>query len=282
MPEEVAALRPLVTAGPGLSPGPAAAVFSDVDYSYPNGTEALKGLSLAIPEGKVTAIVGPSGCGKSTMLQILSELVGPTAGTVEVKNRKDGRHKLSMVFQYDTLLPWLTVRNNVGLYYRFHRARRKAIQPRIDELLEMVKLKQFADAYPRQLSGGMRRRVAFLCGVASEPQILLLDEPFSSVDEPTRVKIHQDVLGIVRESQMTTVLVTHDLAEAISLSHQVVILTARPGRVFAVHEIPFGEERDVLSLRDQPEFLEIYGRLWHDLSGQIALADLDQPPPPAE
>jgi ABC-type nitrate/sulfonate/bicarbonate transport system ATPase subunit len=134
----------------------------------------------------------------------------------------------------------------------------------------MVGLDGFARAYPKQLSGGMRRRVAFLAGIAPRPNMLLLDEPFSSVDEPSRVRIHQEVLGIVNRFKTTTVLVTHDLAEAITLSNRVAIFSARPGRVVAVHEIPFGGERNVLELRDTPEFLELYGHLWHELSAQIA------------
>jgi ABC-type nitrate/sulfonate/bicarbonate transport system ATPase subunit len=178
-----------------------------------------------------------------------------------------------MVFQQDTLLPWLTVKENVGVFYRFHRSKkREGLDKEILDLLKMADIHQFADAYPNQLSGGMRRRAVFLASVAPKPQLLLLDEPFSSVDEPTRVGIHQQVLRIVRQLKMTTVLVTHDLAEAISLSDQVLIFSARPGRIFSRYEIPFGEERNVLALRDDPQFLTLYGQLWHDLSAQIAKA----------
>jgi NitT/TauT family transport system ATP-binding protein len=220
----------------------------------------------------VTAIIGPSGCGKSTLLHLLAGLLHPTSGGIQFNlDERNERHRLAMVFQQDTLLPWLTVRDNVSLYYKYHRSRRTAdTAAKIDELLDLVNLSSFARAYPKQLSGGMRRRVAFLSSVAAEPQVLLLDEPFSSVDEPTRIGIHQDVLRIVRALNMTTVLVTHDLAEAVSLANQVVILSARPGTVAAMHKIPFGGERDVLTLRDEPLFLEIYGRLWRDLSRQIS------------
>jgi NitT/TauT family transport system ATP-binding protein len=254
--------------------GASAAVLTDVGFTYPTGTVALAGLSLAIPAGKVTGIVGPSGCGKSTMLQLLSRLAQPTEGTVELMvDRSSARHDVAMVFQQDTLLPWLTVAQNVGLYYRFHRPKnRQQVDREIAELLKMADIHQFADAYPNQLSGGMRRRAIFLAGVAAKPQLLLLDEPFSSVDEPTRVGIHQSVLEIVHQLEITAVLVTHDLAEAISLSDQVVIFSARPGRIFSIHEIPFGDERDVLALRDDPQFLTLYGKLWHDLSEQIARA----------
>ena len=252
----------------------AVASLTDVGFVYPNGTVALADLSLEIPQGQVTAIVGPSGCGKSTMLQLIARLAAPTTGSIDLHVDRGGdRHDVAMVFQQDTLLPWLTVTENVGLYYRFHRPKnRSQVRGEILELLEMVGLEQFADAYPGHLSGGMRRRVAFLASVAARPQLLLLDEAFSSVDEPTRILIHQEVLRIVHQLEMTTILVTHDLAEAISLSDQVVIFSARPGKVYSRHDVPFGEDRDVLALRDRPEFLNLYGRLWHDLSGQIAFA----------
>ena len=248
-----------------------AAVFADVGFTYPTGTVALAGLDLIIPSGRVTGIVGPSGCGKTTVLKLLARLAVPTAGRVALMvDASEDRHDVAMVFQKDTLLPWLTVTENVGLYYRFHRpANRQQVKKEIQELLAMVGLEQFANAYPSELSGGMLRRVAFLAAVAPRPQLLLLDEAFSSLDEPTRVLIHQEVLRIVRHLGMTMVLVTHDLGEAISLSDQVVILSARPGHVTSVYEMPFGDDRNVLELRDQPQFLRLYGQLWHDLSKEI-------------
>jgi NitT/TauT family transport system ATP-binding protein len=249
----------------------AVASFRGVDFRYGTGTVALSGLDLEIREGEVTGIVGPSGCGKSTMLALLAGLAQPTAGTIELKPPTRGGHPLAMVFQQDTLLPWLTVEDNVGLHFRFRGGRREA-KAEIGALLKMIGLDGFARAYPRQLSGGMRRRAAFLAGIAPKPNVLLLDEPFSSVDEPSRVRIHQEVLAIVNRFKTTTVLVTHDLAEAITLSNRVAIFSARPGRVVTIHEIPFGEERDVLGLRDSSDFLELYGHLWHELSTQIARA----------
>jgi NitT/TauT family transport system ATP-binding protein len=250
------------------------ATFTEVGYTYPTGTVALDGLTLGIPNSGVTGIVGPSGCGKSTLLQLLAGLATPTVGRFELAFAEpaDSRHDVTMVFQQDTVLPWLTVAENVGLYYRFHRHRGRSQQWRheqIQRLLGVVGLEGVADEYPNRLSGGMRRRVAFLTAVAPEPQLLLLDEAFSSVDEPTRVMIHQEVLRIVRQLNVTTVLITHDLAEAISLSDRVVILSARPGRVRSIYEIPFGMERDVLTLRREPAFLKLYGELWEDLSKQI-------------
>ncbi len=245
----------------------------DVSYVFKNGTHALRDLSLQIEgEGAITAIVGPSGCGKSTLLRLIAGLLKPTSGDIVGDfDTRPQRHPIGMVFQQDTLLPWLRVKDNVALFYRLRPGRMTRAQVRswVEELLAMVGLEQFADAYPYQLSGGMRRRVAFLAGVASQPQLLLLDEPFSSVDEPTRIQIHQQVHGVVRRLRMSTVVVTHDLAEAISLADTVAILSARPGHVAQLSDVPLGETRNMLELRDTREFLNLYGKLWHDLSQQI-------------
>ncbi len=260
-----------------------------VRFSYPDGTAVLQGISESIEAGTTLGVVGPSGCGKSTLLALIAGLLEPSEGTIERPPPEAGRHPLSMVFQKDTLLPWLTVGENVRLFSRFKSHGRRSrflsrrgrgtgpeppagdgdLDDRVAELLELVHLDDSADRYPYQLSGGMRRRLAFLAAVAPNPEILLLDEPFSSLDEPTRVDIHQDVFRISRMMEMTTVLVTHDLAEAISICDRVVILSSRPASVAEEHVVPFGNGREMLALRETPEFLDLYGHLWHDLSAQI-------------
>jgi NitT/TauT family transport system ATP-binding protein len=255
----------------GLGGGPLVELL-DLDYRYPNGFEALAGLSLSVPRGRRIGVVGPSGCGKSTLLRLITGLATPRRGEIRTSFERGGkRPPLSMVFQDDTLLPWLTVRRNVALFYHLHPgwAPRAEVEERVDALLAMIGLEAFGDAYPRQLSGGMRRRVAFLASIVPNPQLLLLDEPFSSVDEPTRVAIHQQVRDILDETHITTILVTHDLAEAISLSDEIVILSAGPARVAAVEQISLTPHEDLLQLRASPEFLSLYGRLWTTLSEQI-------------
>ncbi len=240
--------------------------LEDVTFSYPNGTQAIGRTSFEIAEGSIVGIVGPSGCGKSSLLSLLSGINEPTSGRVVFSDDPAGsgarRHPMSMVFQKDTLLPWLTVEQNVQMYQRFTKRRRRGSNDLVDELLELASLTAFRGAYPYQLSGGMRRRVAFLTAMAAEPRGLLLDEP-------TRLAIHQDVLDIIRRQGTTVVLVTHDLAEAISLCDEVLILTNRPGTIAARHEVPFGRERDVLGLRQRADFLELTGELWTELSRQI-------------
>ncbi len=226
--------------------------------------------------GSVVAVIGPSGCGKSTLLALCAGLVRPSVGEITWGDLPEleshGRRRLSLVFQADTLMPWLSVEKNIAFGLRYVRLTVRERRERIDMLLDLGGLSEFRTAYPRQLSGGMRRRVAFLTGVAPMPQVLLLDEPFSALDEPTRVDIHGAVLNIIRELGITVVLVTHDLAEAISLGDVVHILTMRPSRVAYSKPIPLGRERDVHSLRESEGFHKIYRELWHELNVQAGKA----------
>lgn len=263
----------------GSGPEQQTAVFmSRVGYSYPNGVVALSDVDLRVIAGSVLGVIGPSGCGKSTLLQLIAGLALPTEGELEtLRDPGVSGCPLAMVFQRDTLLPWLTVRENVGLYARLStwggRSQRRESTARVSELLAMVGLELAADRYPYQLSGGMRRRVAFASAVAPLPRILLLDEPFSSVDEPTRIQIHAEVRKVIDRYAMTVILVTHDLAEAISLSDRVAVMTQRPGRIFREFPIDLGRERDVFALRDTPRFLELYGEAWATLAQQITRVD---------
>jgi len=256
--------------------GTTAIELSDLAFAYPGGSPVLEHLDLAIETGSILGIVGPSGGGKSTLLSLAAGLIEPTAGSVSRRDDGSGRHPMSMMFQRETLLPWLTVEENARSFERYKSQRRKSNQSeqvtldeRVTSLLELAHLEDSREKYPYQLSGGMRRRLAFVAAVCVNPQVLLLDEPFSSVDEPTRVGIHQDVFDIARLLGMTMVLVTHDLAEAITLCDRVVILSARPARVAHVHTVNFGPERNMLDLRNSPEYASLYAALWSDLGAEI-------------
>lgn len=242
-------------------------------FSYPNGPEVLADLNFDVERGSRVAVIGPSGCGKSTLLGLLAGLYSPTSGNI-VRNLSGGVHPLSMMFQKETLLPWLTVRKNVTLARQLgsrwgNRKSKEEARQDADELLALVGLEDAADQYPYQLSGGMRRRVQLLSAVYPRPQILFLDEPFSSLDEPTRIGVHRDVLRITAEFGMTMILVTHDLAEAITLSDEIVVLSRRPTSVYRRHTIPFGTDRDVLGLREDERYQHIYATIWHELSEQM-------------
>lgn len=250
--------------------------FRNVSYSYgAGGALALKDVNLEIPAGEITAVIGPSGCGKSTLLSLLANLRRPTAGEVtwddtavrEVK--ESGGRLLTMVFQKDTVLPWLTVESNVAFGLRYLPGiSRKEKAERLAELLDMGGLTDVARKYPYQLSGGMRRRVAFLAGVAPHPRLLILDEPFSSLDEPSRVGIHADVLSVVQRLHMTVVIVTHDLGEAISLSDSVYMLSKGPGHVIKHQQMPFYADRNVFEIRQSEAYQSMYAILWETLSEQ--------------
>ncbi|QSE90650.1 ABC transporter ATP-binding protein [Rhodococcus pseudokoreensis] len=243
-----------------------------LSYRYPTGLQAVGNFTTGIKPGEIVSIVGPSGCGKSTLLRILAGLREPTGGVLERREPEAGRHTCSMVFQEDTLLPWLKVAENVRLFYRFQGERASKRRDRIMELLSMVGLEKFADSYPSQLSGGMRRRVAVLTAVAPLPSLLLLDEPFSALDEPSRIAVHQDVYQLIRTFNITAVLVTHDLGEAVSLSDRILLLSSSPSTIVKEFHTPFGAERDLLEVRSDPRFLEMYGDIWNDFRRQSTKA----------
>ena len=259
---------------PDSGQGPPALLRADgVRFAYPGGAPVLDGVDISVPEGSITGLVGPSGCGKSTLLALLAGLLQPDAGrlTWSQDRAQPPRHPLTMMFQKDTLLPWMTVEDNIGLHFRLARSTldRSAQKARIAELIRLAGLEGAERKFPYQLSGGMRRRTAFLASVAPHPRVLLLDEPFSALDEPTRIGIHQDIFHIVKREGITVLLITHDLGEAISLSDQVLVLTAQPARVFRRFEIGFGAQRDFLGLRENPQFLSLYGQVWEQLAVQI-------------
>lgn len=240
---------------------------SGVGYDFESGLRVLAGISLSLQRGDVVSIIGPSGCGKTTLLRLLSGLLPIQEGRIDFAEPDAQRHGRAMVFQEDTLLPWLRVKENAALATKFQRGREQQVV--VDELLQMVGLRDFARAYPYQLSGGMKRRLAVVVAVAALPQMLLLDEPFSALDEPTRIGIHSEVYALVRRFRIGTVLVTHDLGEALCLSDRVLLLSQRPARVVREYRVPFGPERDMMGLRSDPAFLSLYGTVWQALREQI-------------
>jgi len=203
-----------------------------VEKLFGTGVRALAGLDLDVREGEFLSLLGPSGCGKSTALRIMAGLSEPSRGTVTWRDT-EARHGLGFVFQEPTLMPWATVFGNVFLPLKLAGADRAAVAPRIMQTLSRVGLADFAQAYPRQLSGGMRMRVSIARALVTQPRVLLMDEPFAALDEITRFKLNDDLVTLWRELGMTVVFVTHSVFESVFLSGRIVVMTPRPGRVSA-------------------------------------------------
>ena len=210
-------------------------VCSGLAKTYEGGTEALRPLDLRFAPGQTTALVGPSGCGKSTLLRLIAGLEPPSSGAVEIGGRTPDEIRreadLSMAFQDPSLLPWRSVRGNISL--ALHLARRKKTRAEIDQLIELVGLTGFADTRPAELSGGMRQRAAIARALATDPSLLLLDEPFGAVDELTRQQLADDLPPVWEATETTTLLVTHSVREAVLLSDRVIVFSARPAKVVA-------------------------------------------------
>jgi len=201
-----------------------------VGKEFASGTLALDGLDLDVRVGEFLSLLGPSGCGKSTALRIVAGLSEPSRGTVEWRDPA-ARGSIGFVFQEPTLMPWASVFSNVYLPLKLAGIGRNAAAPRIDDTLARVGLSDFRNAYPRELSGGMKMRVSIARALVTAPRLLLMDEPFAALDEITRFKLNDDLLALWRELGTTVVFVTHSVFESVYLSERVVVMTARPGRV---------------------------------------------------
>jgi NitT/TauT family transport system ATP-binding protein len=202
-----------------------------VAKSFASGVVALDGLDLDVRAGEFLSLLGPSGCGKSTALRIVAGLSEPSRGVVEWRDGSDVRRGIGFVFQEPTLMPWATVFGNVFLPLKLAGADRASAAPRVMEALGRVGLADFAKAYPRELSGGMRMRVSIARALVTAPRVLLMDEPFAALDEITRFKLNDDLIALWRTLGMTIVFVTHSVFESVYLSQRIVVMTGRPGRV---------------------------------------------------
>lgn len=226
-----------------------------------NATVALADIDLTVDDGEFVTIVGPSGCGKTTLLRCVSGLLEPTTGEVRLHgNAVNGPpREMAVVFQdYSrSLMPWLTVSDNVTLPLKYAKVDKAERQTRAAESLDVVGLGEFGDHYPWQLSGGMQQRVAIARGLAYQPSILLMDEPFASVDAQTRASLEDLVLSLHDEAGLTILLVTHDIDESVYLADRVVVLTHRPTRVANEHDVPLVRPRDQITTKSDPAFLEL-------------------------
>jgi NitT/TauT family transport system ATP-binding protein len=203
--------------------------LSGIAKTFPNGTRALGGLDLTVHDGELLTLLGPSGCGKSTVLRLIARLERPSSGEVQGSAWRPG--DIGFVFQEPTLMPWADVSANVELPLRLQNLLRAEARKRCDEVLALVGLTQFAKAFPRELSGGMRMRVSIARALASRPKLLLMDEPFAAIDEIGRFQLNDDLLRLKKELGTTIVFVTHSVYEAVYLATRIVVMAPRPGRI---------------------------------------------------
>lgn len=232
--------------------------------------KALKDVDLDIKEGAFVSLLGPSGCGKTTLLRSIADLQEISSGIISVKGRTPKEIRLSqkygIVFQSPVLYDWRTVRRNICLPMEVIGLPKKERTRRIDEVLELVELTKFGNKYPHQLSGGMQQRVGIARALALDPEILLMDEPFSALDEFTKERLHMDLLHIWQKTKKTILFVTHNIQESVFLSDNVVVLSPHPGRVSAVVNIDLPRPRD-LSCKDSPEFAALVSKVRNSFEG---------------
>jgi NitT/TauT family transport system ATP-binding protein len=227
----------------------------DLEKRFSQTVVALHGINLDVEEGEFVSLVGPSGCGKSTLLRLVAGLEEASAGSVARPGVDEEPGSVGFVFQDAHLLPWRTVRRNIELLLEIQNVSKEERRRRANEAIALVGLQGFADAYPRQLSGGMKMRVSLARTLVLDPQLFLLDEPFGALDEITREKLNDDLVELTRASGLTTLFVTHSVTEAVYLSHRVVVISERPGSIVDEIIVPFPERHR--SLRSTPEFVKV-------------------------
>ena len=236
-----------------------------IGKTFSNGVTALRDTDLTIREGDFLSLLGPSGCGKSTALRIIAGLSMPTSGVLDW--RDDGRSDIGFVFQEPTLMPWANVFDNVWLPLRLRGVSRAEAEPAVRGLLERVRLSGFEKAMPRELSGGMKMRVSIARGLVTRPRLLLMDEPFAALDEITRFRLNNDLLELWQHERFTAIFVTHSVFESVFLSNRIVVMAARPGRVFREIAVDAPYPRDEV-FRTSAE----YAALCREASGVLAQA----------
>jgi NitT/TauT family transport system ATP-binding protein len=234
-----------------------------VGLTYPDGTEALTNTNVSVAAGEFVSIVGPSGCGKSTLLRLASGLIAPTSGSIT----RSG--SVQFVFQDSTLLPWRSVRRNVSLNLELQRVEKSEIDDRTNNALALVGLLDSAEKLPRQLSGGMKMRTSLARSLVCEPELYLFDEPFAALDEFSRERLNLELRSMMSTRNAASLFVTHSIAEAVFLSHRVLVMSPRPGTIVQEFAIPFGSDRQQ-DLRYSPEFARLSGEIAQSLRELIA------------
>lgn len=233
-----------------------------------NSVVAVQHATFKINEGEIVAVIGPSGCGKSTLLRILAGLDTEFAGSV-TWSKANGRPPSATVFQQDSLLPWMTIFQNVALPMKPLNISESEKKERVEKYLTLTGLWDFANSYPHELSGGMRQRAAMARALSLDPVLLLLDEPFAALDAQTRIIMQQELLNLFELSPPAVMYVTHDIEEAVTLGHRVIVMSSRPGRIHHVEEIQIDRNPDVMARRNTAGFRETTEKLWSMLASEV-------------
>lgn len=249
----------------------AAIQLSGIKKSFP-GYTAVQGINLEVGAGSFLSVVGPSGCGKSTLLNMAAGLMAPTEGTVEIFGQPltGINRQATYMFQQDALLPWKNVLDNILLGLTLRGADPGQSEQSAKAWIHKVGLDGFAERYPHQLSGGMRKRVAMAQSWIVDPAIVFMDEPFGALDVHTRLRMESEILNLWAETKKTVMFVTHDLEEAIALSDEVVVLSAGPAsRIVGTYKVDLERPRNLIDIKTDPRFVEIYSSIWRDLREEV-------------
>jgi NitT/TauT family transport system ATP-binding protein len=231
--------------------------------------DAISGIDLDVKRGEFICIVGPSGCGKTTLLRILAELEWPTKGEVVIMRDDPSAPLTSMIFQESSIFPWMTVRNNVAYGLRLRGLPADHIKKTVDHFMALTGLERFADAYPHQLSGGMKQRASVARAFSNDPEILLMDEPFAALDEQNKALLQEELLRIWSETRKTVVFITHSIDEALVLGDRVLVMSKRPGRMKAEFKVDFPRPRRVYDLKAEPAFGKMSRDIWTLLREEV-------------
>ena len=230
---------------------------------------AIDGVSLDIAPGEFFMIVGPSGCGKTTLLRILAGLDSVTSGAIEIETPHSQRPVNSMIFQGDSIFPWMTVWDNAAYGLKMRRVPSATVKEVVGHYLARTGLTRFAKYYPHQLSGGMRQRVSIARAFANDPEILLMDEPFSALDAQNKLLLQQELLHIWEEHKKTVVFITHSVDEAVFLGDRIMVMTAQPGKVKTFVPVPLARPRNIMELQKMPQYGELITHIWSSLREEV-------------
>lgn len=230
---------------------------------------ALKDVSLHVKDGEFVCLIGPSGCGKTTLLRILAGLETPSTGEFTIRQGDEEKPLQSMIFQERGVIPWMSVRDNVAFGLKMRHMPKSVIRKQTDYYLEKVGLTQFANLYPKELSGGMKQRVSIARAFANDPEVLLMDEPFAALDEQNKFILQEELLSIWQETKKTVIFITHSIDEALLLSDRIVLMSAQPGQIVGEKTVNLPRPRNIEQVRSNADVAEQFVDIWNHLQAEV-------------